>query len=127
GFAAGASDGVNFVDKNDAGGFFLGFAEEVAHARGAHANKHFDEFGARNREKWHFGFSSHGLGHEGLPGAGRADQDDALGYFGTEAGKGFGVFEKVDDFHDLDFGFFQPGHVFKGHLAAVGVVEHLGA
>ena len=40
---AGATHGVNFVDKHDRGRFLLGFFEQVANAASSHADKHFDE------------------------------------------------------------------------------------
>ena len=41
--ATGTSHGVNLVDKNDAGRFFLGLAEQITHSRSAYADKHLDE------------------------------------------------------------------------------------
>ena len=41
--AAMAADRVDFVDEDDAGGVLFTLLEEVAHARGAHADEHFDE------------------------------------------------------------------------------------
>ena len=39
----GASDGIYFINKNDAGGFFAGLPEEVAHTARAYADEHFYE------------------------------------------------------------------------------------
>ena len=51
--AAVASDRVDLVDEDDAGRVLLALLEEVAHARGADADEHLDEVGARDREERH--------------------------------------------------------------------------
>ena len=45
--AAVAPDGVDLVHEDDARRVLLGLLEQVAHARGAHADEHLDEVGAR--------------------------------------------------------------------------------
>ena len=57
---------VDFIDENDAGRMLLGLLEHVAHARGADTHEHFDEVGARNGEKRHFGLAGDGPGQQGL-------------------------------------------------------------
>ena len=52
-----ASDRINLVDENDAGGVLLALDEEVANPRGTDANEHFDEIRTRNREKGHARFA----------------------------------------------------------------------
>src|SRR5262249_22731300 len=49
--AAMTADRVNLVDEDDAGGVLLALLEEVADARGADADEHFDEVGAADREE----------------------------------------------------------------------------
>ncbi len=44
--AAMPPDGVDFIDKNNAGGVLFSLLEEIAHTGGADADKHFDEVGA---------------------------------------------------------------------------------
>ncbi len=58
--AAVTSYGVDFIDEDDAGRVLLALFEQIAHAAGAHANEHFDEIRARNREKGHAGFAGNG-------------------------------------------------------------------
>ena len=55
--AAMAADGVDFVDKDDAGRVLLGLFEHVAHAGGADADEHLDEVRARNGEERHVGLA----------------------------------------------------------------------
>src|SRR5205807_409243 len=55
--AAMASDGVNLVDEDDAGGVLLALLEQVAHARCADADEHLDEVGSADREERHIRFA----------------------------------------------------------------------
>ena len=89
--AAVPADRVDLVHEDDAGGVLLALLEEVAHARGAHADEHLDEVRAGDREERHVGLAGDGLGQQGLAGAGRAHQQHALGDLarrasGTSAG-----------------------------------------
>ena len=45
-YAAMAPDRVNFVHKHNARRVTLGLIEQIAHAAGAYADKHFNKFGA---------------------------------------------------------------------------------
>ena len=42
-FTTRTTDGVNFVDEDDAGGFLLCLCKEVAHTTRTHTNEHFYE------------------------------------------------------------------------------------
>src|SRR5690349_21406797 len=44
------TDGVNFVDEDDARGTFASFVEQIAYTTGADADEHLDEFGSRDPE-----------------------------------------------------------------------------
>jgi hypothetical protein len=76
--AAGPAERVELVDEDDGGGGLPGLLEQVAHAGGADAHEHLDELGAGDREERHAGLAGHGLGDQGLAGAGGADEEDAL-------------------------------------------------
>ena len=119
--------GVDFVDENDAGGVLLALFEEVAHARGADADEHFDEVGARDGEEGHAGLAGHGARHEGLAGAWGADEQDALGNAAAEAGELLGVGEELHDFGEFLLGLVHAGHVGEGDPLLVVLVEQLGA
>ena len=49
--AAMASNGIDLVDEHDAGGVLLPLLEEVADARGTHADEHLDEIRTADRKK----------------------------------------------------------------------------
>src|SRR2546423_1073578 len=77
--AAVAADGVDLVHEDDARGVLLGLLEEVADARGADADEHLDEVGARDREERHAGLARDGAGQQRLTCARRAVEQYALG------------------------------------------------
>ena len=74
-----ASNGIDFVNEDDAGAVALGLFKEVTHAACAYTHKHFDELGAGNAKEGDTGLTRNGLRHQGLACAGRANQQDALG------------------------------------------------
>ena len=61
------------------GALAFGLLEHIADARGADADEHFDEVGARQAEERHARLAGDGLGQQGLAGARRPDQQHALG------------------------------------------------
>src|SRR6266851_4261486 len=69
-----AADRVDLVDEHDAGGVALRLIEQVAYARGADADEHLDELGARDREERHARLAGYGAREHGLTGAGRAHE-----------------------------------------------------
>ena len=74
------ADGVDFVNKHDAGRFLLRLLEQVAHLAGAHADEHLHKFRAGNGEERHVRFARDCLGEHGFACAGRADEQNALGH-----------------------------------------------
>ena len=62
-----AAHGVDLINEDDAGGFFLGFVEQVPHTGGAHAHKHLHKVRAGDGEEGHPGFTGHGPGQQSLP------------------------------------------------------------
>ena len=125
GLRPGASHGVDFVDEDDAGGFLLGLAEEVADAAGADADEHLHEVGAGHGEEGDVGFAGDGFGQQGLTGSGRAHEQGALGDFAAQVGITLRVFEEFDDFLNLGLGFGEAGDVLERHFVGVVLVEHL--
>jgi hypothetical protein len=72
------ADRVDLVDENDAGRVLLPLLEQVAHARGAHADEHLDEVRAADREERHVRLAGHGARQKRLARAGRAHQQHTL-------------------------------------------------
>ncbi len=78
--AAGAAEGVQFVDKDDRWRLGPRLFEEIAHPRGTDADEHLDELGTGNGEERHLRLASDGACQQRLAGAGRADQQHTLGH-----------------------------------------------
>jgi hypothetical protein len=115
--AAMAADRVDFVDEDDAGRVLLGLLEHVAHAAGADADEHLDEVGARDGEERHVGFAGDRAREQRLAGAGRADQQHALGESSAEALEFLRVAQEFDDLLQVLLGLVDAGDVLEGDAA----------
>ena len=82
--AAMTSDGVDFVDEDDAGSVLLALLEQIANAAGADADEHLDEVRTGDREERNVGFTGDCAGQQGLTGSRRSDQQHALGNASAE-------------------------------------------
>ena len=69
----------------------LGLLEQIAHARGAHADEHLDEIGAGEAEERDLRFAGDRSGEQRLAGARRADQQHALGNLSSEPAISLGI------------------------------------
>src|SRR5437870_3910107 len=78
-----AADGVDLVDEDDGRGARLGLLEQVADPGGADADEHLDEVRTRDREEGHARLTGNRPGEQRLAGAGRAEQEHALGDLGA--------------------------------------------
>mmetsp|Transcript_52523 Transcript_52523/g.137703 ORF Transcript_52523/g.137703 Transcript_52523/m.137703 type:complete len:564 (+) Transcript_52523:392-2083(+) len=114
--ATSAADSVDLVDEDDARRVGARLAEEVAHARSAHAHEHLDEVRTRHGEEGHAGLARHGLGQQRLARAGGAAQQRALGDLGAEVLELFRLLQEVDKFHNLHLSLGQTRHVLERHL-----------
>ncbi len=93
----------------------LGLLEHVAHARGADADEHLDEVRARDGEERHVGLAGDRTGEQRLAGAGRPDQQHALGDPATDLLEFLRVLEELDDFLQLLLGLVDAGDVVERH------------
>ena len=80
-----SSDGLNFVDKDDAGRFFARFFKEGVHTLHG-VVVYVCQIRSGDGDKWHIGAICHGLGNERLSRARRSGEQHAAGYFCTQAG-----------------------------------------
>src|SRR5690606_6665127 len=123
--AAVATDGVDLVDEDDAGGVLLALLEQVADAAGADADEHLDEVRAADAEERDPGLAGDRLGEQGLAGARRAHQQHALGDPAADAQVLAGVAEEVDDLLDVLAGLVDASDILEGDLVVV-LVEQAG-
>ena len=115
--AAVAADGVDLVDEDDAGRVLLALLEQVADARGAHADEHLDEVRAGDGEERHVGLAGDGPGQQRLAGARRAHQQHALGNLAAELLELLRLLEELDDLVELLLGLLDAGDVRERDLA----------
>src|SRR4051794_20397249 len=117
--AAVASDGVDLVHEDDAGRVLLGLLEEVAHARGAHADEHLDEVRAGDREERHAGLARDGARQQRLAGARRPVEQHALGDPRAERLELLRVLQELLDLVELLDRLVDPRDVAEGDLRRV--------
>ena len=117
------TDGVDFIDEDDAGGVLLALLEQVAHAAGAHADEHFHEVGTGDGEERHVGFAGDGAGQQGLAGSGRTHQQHALGNAPAEFLELLRLAQELDDLLQFFLGFLNAGDVLEGHLLLLRGVQ----
>ena len=115
--AAMPADRVDFVDEDDAGGVLLALLEHVAHAAGADAHEHLDEVGTRDGEERHVRLAGDGARQQRLAGAGRADQQHALGDLAAQALEFLRVLQELDDLLQLALRLVDAGDVVERHAA----------
>ena len=118
-----ATDGVDLVDEDDRLAHLAGRVEEVAYATGPDADEHLHEVGAGDRQEPDTGLAGHGPREEGLAGARRPDQQDALRHPGADLLEALGHAEEVDDFVDLLLDALVAGDVGERRGGLVGRVR----
>src|SRR5208337_80132 len=114
--AAVTSYGVNFVNKDDAGGILLALLKQIAHAARAHADKHFDEVRTGDRKEGDVGFAGDGPRQQGFTCSRRANQQHALGNASAQLLKLLRLTQELNDFVQLFFGLIHASHVFERDL-----------
>src|SRR5437762_7222910 len=105
--AAMTADRINLVDEDDAGRILLTLLEQIAHARGADADKHLDEVRSRDREEGHVCFAGNRTRQQSLAGSRRAHHQNAFGNAAAEFLKLLRFFEELDDFLKFFLGLFN--------------------
>ncbi len=108
------------------GAFFLPCSNMSRTRRGADADEHLDEVRAGDGEERHVRLAGDGARQQRLAGAGRADQQHALGDLAAEALEFLRVLQELDDFLQLALGLVDAGDVLEGH-AALLLGQHAGA
>ena len=124
--AALAADGVDLVDEDDGPAHLAGLLEQVAHAAGADADEHLHEVGAGPGQEADARLAGDGAGEQRLAGAGRADEQDALGHPRADLLELVRHAQEVDDLADLLLHALVARDVGEGRGRLVGRVR-LGA
>ena len=114
--ATGATEGVQFINEDDRRCLGTGLLEQVTHPRGTHPDKHLDKLGAGNGEERHLCLAGHGPRQQRLAGAGRANQQHALGHASAEAAVGLRITQELDNFLEFVLGLVDAGHISEANL-----------
>jgi len=117
--AAVPADRVDLIDEHDGGRVRLGLLEQVAHPGGADTDEHLHEVRAGDRVERHARFPGDGARQQGLAGAGRAVEQDALGDLGADRLELAGGLQELLDLLQLLDGLVGPGHVGERGLRRV--------
>ena len=117
---------VELVDENDAGRGLARLLEQVAHPRGADADKHLDELGAGNGKERHAGLAGDRFRQQRLAGSRRSDQQNPLWHPRAEPAIRLRIAQKGDQLLQFEFRFIDAGNVLERHLR-VGLDIDLGA
>ncbi len=117
------TDGIDFIDEDDARSVLFPLFKEVPDAGGAYPDEHLDEIGARDRKEGHIGFAGDGLGQQSFSGSRRTHQEHTFGNLPAEALELLRVFEELNDLFEFFLGFVHPCHISEGDLFLVGVEE----
>ena len=84
--------GIDFINKNYAGGVFFPLYEQVSDPGRAHAHKHFNEIRSADAEKGDAGFTGNGPSQQRLSRSRSPDHQHPLGYPAAQAGIFFRIF-----------------------------------
>jgi len=119
------ADGVQLVDEHDAGRFLPRLFEQIANSRGTHAHEHFHKLRAGDGEERDARFARDRFCEQRLARAGRPDKKHAFGNAASQLLVLLRLFQEVDHFLKLQFGFIDAGHVFKGYFPRLGLIVNL--
>src|SRR5579863_3171029 len=108
-----ASDSVNLVDKNNARRILLALLEQITHAAGADADKHFDEIRARDREERDVSFAGNRSSEQGFAGSRRPNQQHSLRNSAAEFLELLSLTQELDNLSEFFFSLFDAGHIFE--------------
>ena len=117
------SQGIEFVDKDDAGGFRYGLLKHVPHSGRANANKHLNEIASRKAEKWDARLASDCFGKQGFARSRRTNQQDAFWNSSPQSLILFGRAEEIHDFLHFVNRFVDPSDVVEGDTKILLSVE----
>jgi hypothetical protein len=118
--AAMAADGIDLVHEDDARRVLLGLLKQIAHARGADADKHLDEVRARDREERHTRLAGDRTGQQRLAGARRPVEQHPLGNPRAQRLELLGVLKELLDLMQLLNRLIHPRDIAEGDLRRIG-------
>ena len=116
--APGFAQGVQFINKDNAGSAGRRLGEKIADAGRPHPNEHFHKLGSTDTEEGHVGLSGHGLGQQGFACPRRAEQEHAFGDLPPQLLEFTRILQKLHHFLKFIFGFVDSGYIGKSDLGS---------
>jgi hypothetical protein len=127
--APAGADGVDLIDVSDAGAVFpgelAGLPHEPHHLEHVHSPEHRAEAGALNGDEGDARLAGDGLGQHGLPGAGRAGQQDAVDELPAHLHEALPVREQIDPLSDQAHQVLLAPIIRQGDLFGVAGLDDL--
>ena len=110
------TDRIDLVNENDAGGLFLGLAEQIANPARTNTHEQLNKLRGSDGEERHTRLSCNRLGKESFPGTRRAHKQHAPRDLGAQADEGLGLLEKRDHLLKFKPRIVNAGNVLKTEL-----------
>ena len=110
------ADSIDFIDKDDARGVFLGLFKHVTNTACTDAHEHFHKVGTGNREERHLGFTRNRLGDQGFTGTWRANHQHAAWNATTQALELARITQELNQLAHFFLGFVTARYVSQGRL-----------
>ena len=114
-----ATDGVDFIDEDDARRGFLRLFEHVAHAGCTHADEHFDEVGTGNGEERYLRFAGDRFRQQRFTGPRRANHQHAFRDLAAQLLETARFAQVFHQFAHLFFRFVTTGDIGESGLDLV--------
>ena len=105
------TDGVNFIDEDDAWSLFPCVAEKIADTAGTNAYKHFNKVRTGNPEERNTGFTCNCTGKQSLTCSRRSNKEDSLWNFSADFRIFLWFLKEVNDFNKFVLCFINTGNV----------------
>ena len=122
-----ATDGIDFVHKNNARRALPPLLKHITDTTGADADKHFDKVRPADGEKRHFCLTSDRLGNQRFTGSRRTRQQNALRHFSAKPLKLFRIFQKFDYFLQFFLRLINPGDIGKRRAVLIVALKQFSA
>src|ERR1700738_2082636 len=108
-----ATDRVDLVDEDNAGGILLALLKQVPDPAGSDANKHLNEVRTGNGKERNIRFAGYRSRQQRLAGSWRSNQQHALGDTSAELLELLRLAQELDNLAELFLGLVHAGHVFE--------------
>src|SRR6266487_4584941 len=114
-----STDGINFVDKDDARGSFLCLLKQVADAAGTNTNQHFHKFRTRHREERYSSLASNCTCQQCFASSRRSNQQHAAWNLATQTLELLRRLQKLNYFLQLVLRLIHTCHISKSGTRTV--------